>query len=377
MKYVKFFAVPLFALVLLAFAVSSANGVGKYTQLPTIIVPGDLAGGFDISWVDPVAGRYYLANRGTGTVAVVDAEQAKLLYSIGGFVGSKGSGKSGPDGVLTIGNELWAGDGDSTVKVADLTAGASATVFSINTGGTKRADELAYDPADHVILIANDRDATPFVTFISQTTRTILSTLPYPQATGGIEQPVWDAQQKKFYLALPATTNNPNGEVDELDPTTFKITKVFPMPCGPAGLVLLPGDRLMTSCGAVVDARNGNILAVVTNPSNGSAVGGDEIWYNSGDDRVYFGNNQVTVVDASTYDLIRMSGTAVHLGLQQAPIDTATYRVLTYLFGFSLPMDQAGNQVGVFGGHSIAANSANNYIFVPAGGVGIKVFAEN
>ena len=132
MKNVKLFAVPLFAVaVLILFAVSSANGVGPYTQLPTITIPGNLAGGFDISWVDPVSGRYYLADRTTGSVDVIDAVQAKYLYSIKGFVGVGPSGKAGPDGLVTLGNELWAGDGDSTVKVADLTAGPSASLFSI------------------------------------------------------------------------------------------------------------------------------------------------------------------------------------------------------------------------------------------------------
>src|SRR5216683_5174652 len=51
---------------------------------------------------------------------------------------------------------------------------------------------------------------------------------------------------------------------------------------GPAGLALLPGERLMTSCGTVLDARSGRVLANVTNPFDGSAVSGDEIWYNPG-----------------------------------------------------------------------------------------------
>ena len=124
----------------------------SYQLLTTIPIPGNLTGGFDISWVDTAGGRYYLADRGTGSVDVIDAERDQYLYSIGGFVGSKGRGVSGPDGVLVIHkeHELWAGDGDSTVKVVDLKAGANAVPFAISTGGTKRADELAYDPIDHI-----------------------------------------------------------------------------------------------------------------------------------------------------------------------------------------------------------------------------------
>jgi hypothetical protein len=377
MKHVKSLAVMLLAVPLLVLvSVATSNAVGSYTQLPTITVPGDLARGNDISWVDPVSQRFYVADRTTGSVDVIDADASKYLYSIKGFVGVGPSGKAGPDGVLTIGNELWAGDGNSTVKVADLTQGASATLFTINTGGTKRADELAYDPLDHVILIANDRDDIPFVSFISQTSRTILAQLPYPQTTGGIEQPVWDPIAQKFYLSIPSTVANPNGEVDELSATTFKITRVFPTTCsGPAGLALLPGERLITSCGTVLDARSGRVLANVTNPSDGTPVSGDEIWYNPGDDRVYFGSSNVAVVDASTYDLVRMSGSAVYFGLNTATIDTTPYQVLTYFFPYPLPDSPP---LGVtFGGHTLAANSSNNHIFVPVGGAGVKVFVKN
>jgi hypothetical protein len=39
MRTMKFVAFPMFALVLVVFAVSSANGIGAYTQLPTILPP--------------------------------------------------------------------------------------------------------------------------------------------------------------------------------------------------------------------------------------------------------------------------------------------------------------------------------------------------
>jgi len=378
MKHIRSLTVMLLAVPLLVLlSVATSNAVGSYTQLQTITIPGDLARGFDISWVDSVSQTFYVADRTTGSVDVIDADTSKYLYSIKGFVGVGPSGKAGPDGILTIGNdELWAGDGNSTVKVVDLTKGASATVVAtIDTGGTKRADELAYDPLDHVILIANDRDDIPFVSFISQTSRTILAQLPYPQTTGGIEQPVWDPIAQKFYLSIPSTIANPNGEVDELSATTFKITRVFPTTCsGPAGLALLPGERLMTSCGTVLDARSGSVLANVNNP-DGTPVSADEIWYNPGDDRVYFGSSNVAVVDASTYDLVRMSGRAVYLGLSSGTIDTNPYQVLTYLFSYPIPMTPPAG--ATFGGHTLAANSSNNHIFAPVTGVGVKVFVKN
>ena len=52
--------------------------------------------------------------------------------------------------------QLWAGDAHSLVKVVDLSSGA--IVATVSTGASNRADELAYDPQDHLILIANDAD---------------------------------------------------------------------------------------------------------------------------------------------------------------------------------------------------------------------------
>jgi len=336
------FPVLVLSALTLFVAASADEKIGPYQLIDTILIPGNLSGGFDISWVDSASERYYLAERtataNTGRIDVIDAENDKFLYSITGFVGTQPvSGTSGPNGVLVIQkeNELWAGDGDSTVKVVDLGAGASAVPFAINTGGGKRADELAYDPIDHIIVIANDRDTPPFLTFISQKTRTVLGRLMYPQATSGLEQTVWDQQTKRFYINVPATNANPHGEVDEIDPQTRMVTRVFPIttPCGPAGLALIPNQHLITSCGVVLDARTGATVATI------SGVGGDEIWYNPGDDRVYFGANPMGVVDADT--------------------------------------NQVVTSIAVGSTHSVAVNSENNHIFVPVTGVGVKVYTDS
>ena len=343
------FAIPLLFFTLLALftvSTSSADELGPYTQIATI--PNPALASFDISWVDSASGRYYFADRSAGGVDVIDAESDTFITTITGFVGNVGSGVSGPNGVLVINKrgelgageghhrkELWAGDGNSTVKVVDLET--NSIVDSISTGGTHRADELAYDPADKIILIANDRDAVPFVTFISAETRTVLGSLSYPQSTGGIEQPVWDPQRHRFYISIPSTVANPNGEVDEINPKTRSITRVFavtdPAFAGPAGLALLPGQRLITSTGVVFDAKTGATLATI------AGVAGDEIWYNSGDNRVYFGNEPVFVVDASSYQVITNF--------------------------------DAGDT------HSIAADSENNRIFIPVTSVGVKVYTDD
>jgi hypothetical protein len=361
MKHKNLLFVSILALGLLtmlsAIGTSSADEKKEthYTELATINPPATVS--FDISWVDLGSGTYYLADRtatpNTGRVDVIDAESDTLIGTISGFVGNQGRNISGPNGVVVIHEqgklgagdghdrlEVWAGDGDSTIKVAGVED--LAVEDTISTGGKFRADELAYDPADKIIMIANDADTPAFVTFISAESRSVITSAPLtghiyydgavalqghgPLATGGLEQPAWDPQVRLFYFAVPSTDTNPNGEVDEIDPRAQKITRRFPTSCNPAGLALLPGQRLITSCGDVLSAKTGAILKSI------SGVAADEIWYNSGDNRVYFGHEPVYVVDADSYEVV-------------TSFDAGTT-------------------------HSVAAYSKNNHIFVPVNGKG-------
>ena len=333
----------------LAFATTAfaAQGdpVGGYKLLTTVAIPGGLTSN-DISWVDSANARYYLADRGNATatppvpprVDVIDTVTSQYLTSI--------TLPAAANGVVSVprAHEVWVGLSNSNVAI--INTDTNTIVGNVSTGGTARADEIAYDPADHIILIANDRDTPPFVSFISQQSRTVLKKVPYdgssaPQSTGGIEQPVWDGPAGKFYLAIPATAANAKGEVDELDPQKLALTRSFPTTCGPAGLVLIPNQRLMTSCGDVLDVLTGKVVTTVT------GVSGDEIWYNAGDQRVYFpGTANMYVVDANTYSLL----TTVVVG------------VISTTPGASQTT------------HSLAADADNGLVFVPVSTAGVQVW---
>jgi len=326
-------------------AAQSLQLLTDYQQIATIPVPGGLAG-FDISWVDSANGRYYLADRtataGTGRIDVIDTQTLKFLYAIPqdttgtAFVGNTGSGaKSGPNGVVAIPylNQLYVGDGDSTVKVVDLTM--KSIVATIPTGGKFRADELAYDPLDHIVMIANPSDNPPFLTFISTDTQKILGTLNYLNQSG-LEQAVWDGQVNRFLISVPASGGS-GGSVDRIDPIAMQRTDRFFLSCSPSGLALGPLQHVMPACGDLIDGRNGLHLAFSQGYGD-QTLSGDEIWFNPGDNRYYFGAASVGVVDAET----------------------------NYPLGF----------VTFAGGHSIAVDSETNRIFVPVTGVGVKVFAR-
>jgi hypothetical protein len=96
-----------------------------------------------------------------------------------------------------------------------------------------------------------------------------------------------------------------------------------------------------------MDATNGNIIANISSGLPQALSAADEIWYNPGDDRVYFGSANVGVIDAETNQFV------------------------TFLF--------PGTQSAVSGGgHTLAVDSFNGSIFMPSagGGVGgnIKVY---
>jgi hypothetical protein len=84
--------------------------------------------------------------RGPPWVDIIDTHSLQFKRTIGGFVGIKlnaagavDNDHSGPDGVATHGRWLYAGDGDSTLKVIDLNAPpAQALKANISTGRSTR-----------------------------------------------------------------------------------------------------------------------------------------------------------------------------------------------------------------------------------------------
>ncbi len=334
---------------------------GTIVKMPGIPTSSAPAWSADISWVDG-SGTYYLADRTLKGIDVVDTNNNYVKTITGGFVGPKlrkngtvDNDHSGPDGLVVIDSrrEAWAGDGDSTVKVVDLNAGT--VVASISTGGTARADELAYDSKDGIVVIANDADDPPFLTFISVPNRMVLGKIPYPDATDGLEQPQFIAANGMFYQAVPATKQNPGGQIDVIDPKAMKVAASYPVQnCVPHGLTVGPNQQLLLGCNSlkqhaqqqVMDATNGNILAVITD------IGGtDEVWYDSGTNRYYVAGSSMTS------DGTKTGKPAPTLGV----IDAGTYQ---YLGGVST----------VPGTHSVAADPKTGRVIVPVPTKGLTVF---
>ena len=322
------------AMMLTSASASSAPPMAPATvvRIDKIAIPGKPLKAWDISWVDAPSAKYYLADRSNASIDVVDVMTNHVINQIGGFVGSTGKNStSGPDGiVVTFSNrELWAGDGDSTMKVVDLTT--NSIVASISTGGKFRVDEMTYDPKDNVVVAANNADDPPFATIFSVASRTILKKIPFPNATDGAEQPIYDPQTGMVYLSVPASKANPGGEIAVIDPVQMAVVATYGLTnCSPNGAAIGPGNQLLAGCGnagrsVIVDKTNGTVIADFSN------VGGsDEVWFNPGDNHYYLAESarqNLGVIDAGT-----LVGYEVESGL---------------------------------GAHSVAADQSSNHVFVP------------
>jgi hypothetical protein len=301
----------------------------RYTRIKTITLPGEPLSKFDIGWVDDLSRNYYLADRSNSRVVVVNVDRAEYSHSLGAgrFTGAAGSSAtSGPNGVavLPAAREVWAGDGDSTVKIIDIDSGD--LIGSVHTGGTQRVDELAYDEADGIVLVANDKEPIPFVTMIStQPGHEVLGKIEFPRATRGLHQPVWSSVTGLFYLPVTEVDGQRSiGEITAIDPRRMEVTATYPVTeCQPAGLSMGPDQQLCIGCSKaavvagfaprslIMDVRTGEVLATIKD------VGGsDEVWYNTGSGHYYLAAAAMTggpvlgIIDAKTLTWVENVPTA-------------------------------------------------------------------
>jgi len=303
----------------------------SFTATGVITVPGGVTS-FDISFVDPQIGYYFLADSGNAAVDKAPTTTPPLTATqlgVGQFVGVQNpirgtppNDVNGPNGVITANNhtEVWAGDGvlcsnhtsdasctatitqKSRVQVIDIATGA--VTHTIPTGGVRRSDELCEDPQHHLVMIANDNEQDNFVTFIDTKSYRVIGTIKFDgndpnaqkvKATGGIEQCQWSPRTNKIYLNIPEVNGNgitPSpGAVLMINPASMKVEKVFSIPLGecqgPAGMAIGPDRQILIGCSTsgpgsvIIDELSGGVVHSL--PGQGS----DEVWYNPGDNQYF------------------------------------------------------------------------------------------
>ncbi len=365
---------PAFAVVAIAASLCSAparadrgrDGARDAVKLiKTIPVPG--LGVFDISWVDPATQLYYLADRSNKVIDVVDAERDVLVRRIqGNFKGFTGNNDtSGPNGVVVSGHWLFVTDAPSRIVTIDLRT--DKIVSEVSTGGATglRADELAFDPVDNLLLPVNNADDPPFATLIKVDPHSgklsVVTRITFENATNGAEQPVFNRSTGKFYISIPELNGvTSDGAVGVISTTGVLETELPVKFCQPAGLALGPRNDLLLGCSQVFDTAGKPFTAADKNAAAPTQIimdasgaidavvagvgGSDEVWFNPGDGRFYTasrnnpGSPVLGVIDARTQELVQVTPTFNSPASAPPPRGTS---------------------------HSVAVNPRNNHIFVP------------
>jgi LVIVD repeat len=351
------------AVFLLCTAVSAAaqcTGPGAPTTTQThcltgIAIPGNPIRSFDISWVDPGRGLYFLADRSNKGVDIISTKTKTFIGRAGDtsgpgtFVGilpgpitsPVDNNHSGPDGVVSRGKCLYAGDGDSTLKVFDISDPTHPVfVKSIPTGGTTRVDEMALTSDGDFLIAANNSEDPPFATLfavdgddgcdaISAVNKITVSPSFVPAGFGlSIEQPTWDESIQRFLVSVPTIKDNPagctfgppnpcSGAMLVIDPTNLlnPIETVVPLVhCGPNGITIGPHGNVMEGC--TPNNQPGDLETTIINDKSfkyvdvGGLTGSDEVWFDAGSDRYYTGSSAMPggavlgVVDGETNFLL-------------------------------------------------------------------------
>jgi hypothetical protein len=268
---------------------------------------------FDQARVDIKSQLLFVSSRSSKAVAIFDALTDRKVGETPAIFAGVGidSPHSGPDGNVVAGHYLFAGDYPSTVRVFDLSVSLSSPpeVAEIDTGGMFRADEMDYDPADHVVMVSNGDSLPAFVTLISTKTLTIVRQVTFDgtngtpdTSQGGIGSVLYDSRTNKFLVSIPEVGSDLTaGAVTVMDPVTGKVTQEFSglNNCMPSGMAVGPGENVLVTCDPgfpppdpvlfaprtyVINGRTGAIVANLTQ------VGGVDFGaYNPADHHYYLG----------------------------------------------------------------------------------------
>ena len=371
-----------------AYAACTGPGAPANTEtqcLTAVQIPGNPLRSYDISWVNPHRGEYYLADRSNSGIDIIDTRTLTFKRTLGKgqFVGVKLNANgtvnndiSGPDGVVTHGRWVYAGDGDSTLKVFDLDGSGGLAQPPLSTGGTTRVDEMALTADGELLLTVNNAEDPPYANLfaangdrnhssVRELSKITISGTVFP-GTPAIEQPTWDPTTKRFYVSVPILgkpggcgTATCDGGLMVIDPTTVTPgsmvlgafdpatnTGVVKLNlCGPNGATVGPHGNLLLGCTPQNNPSDTTTLVINAATKNfaniGNITGSDEVWFNPGDGRYYTGSSRAC----------GLPGGCPNGGAVLGVID-----------GTSVLIEKIPQSSG---SHSVAADSKRNKIFVP------------
>jgi hypothetical protein len=403
------------ALLAVAGCGGGSSGGSLPAQSTQIAVPGVTSANtysFDLGAVDTATNTYYVTNRTSKSVDVVDIATLKVKAQFKpGFAGcfntsgapeptctvAINNDASGPDGLDVVGAYLYVGDVNK-LWVLDKTTGAAASSVAIPSSPTsRRADEGCFDSVHNIYAISTPGDDNPFMTFFDTTIAAapkviakVVMNSSDGSPSGGLEACVFDATTGLFFVNNDASDTAPHGEVDGIPaaailalkssaPATVGAgaggwkaaisgAKVFALPalCDPTGIAVGPRNEIGAMCRpgtvgtrldfVILDKVTGATVAVVAN-----AGGGDQITFDAASNRWYLADSRATADGKSCGG----GSASCVLTPKLTSVDGTTHAVVSSL--------NAGNNA-----HSVAVGGG--YVFSPfnkptatGGGAGIDL----
>ena len=250
------------AATVLATAIACAGPVHAQglKQVGSIAIPGGPINTFGVMYIDQATGLGYLADKDNKAVDIIDTKTDTYVGRIAGFTGTTSSGAtSGPNGIIAINDELWVSDGDSTIKLIEPKSGKIAG--TIATGGKKRANAMAHDPKDHIVIVANPNDEPPFLSLVSTAPgHRILAKIPVEDAAESLERSDYFAPTGMFYTDVPILrADHTRGALAQTDPRTGKLVKLHEIDhCHPHSIALVADTTLFLGC-SLAPAAGGDL----------------------------------------------------------------------------------------------------------------------
>jgi len=380
--------------------------------------------------------NYYLADRSNSAVDIIPILHNALMFFLSpsspDAAATGNNNTAGPNGVMTFLNgtsfagtsgapTIMAGDGPtaspacaaiheavcSTVKVWTSNNGTPQPDIATGTGGgntvgINRADELCYDQADNIVLVANDADSPPFDTFIDTNTMKVIGRLPMDGtrpiftgvgngegATNGIEQCQYDSRVGLIYQNIPEVGGDGDDDMpgmvvvfnpaavranaNNLDAAILTSGEVPLTDCaGPQGMAIGPvgttqillGCNAQTEVGTTPLVGPQNSVIISNNFGAGLSVmatltnqgGSDEVWFEPQPDNGgnYFLGNASAIP-------VQQLGVATAQGVPAAPVGMTPLQNIFIGFSGSMTTRRshsvagwAGNVAGVTGRQSLA-----------------------
>jgi hypothetical protein len=409
------------SLLALAGCGGGSSGGSVPAQTAQIAVPGVTSANtysFDLGAVDTATNAYYVTNRTSKSVDVVDIATLKVKAQFKpGFAGcfntsgapeptctvAINNDASGPDGLDVVGANLYVGDVNKLWVLDKITGTVASSVAIPSTPTGLRADEGCFDAVHNIYAISTPGDDNPFMTFFDTTVATapkviakVVMNGPDGKKSGGLEACTFDATTGLFFVNNDGSTAAPNGEVDgipaaailALKPTAtanpsapqtvgagtggwraaISGAKVFALPalCDPTGIAVGPRNEIGAMCRpgtvgtrldfVILDKVTGATVAVVA-----GAGGGDQITYDAASSRWYLADSRATADGKSCGG----GSASCVLTPKLTSVDGTTHAVVSSL--------NAGNNA-----HSVAVGGG--YVFSPfnkptatGGGTGIDL----